>query len=56
MSATPAGDAVDRLRALQRWWQPPDATRREVRRSRAGQHHPDQDVAWVAWRWADADQ
>lgn len=44
-----------RLQVLRRWWDLPDATRKEVRKlSRAGQHHPDQEVAWTAWRWADA--
>ncbi len=41
--------------ALRGWWQLPEATRREVRQlSRAGRHHPDRAVAWVAWRWAEA--
>jgi hypothetical protein len=54
MNATPAGDAVARRNALQGWWQLSDEERREVlRRSRAGEHHPDQEVAWVAWRWAE---
>ncbi len=43
-----------RLQVLQQWWDLPDATRKEVRKlSRAGRHHPDQEVAWVAWRWAE---
>jgi hypothetical protein len=48
-----AGEA--RLRVLRQWWALPDETRKEVRSlSRAGRHHPDHDVAWTAWRWADA--
>ena len=39
---------------LRPWWALPDATRREVLRlSREGRHHPDREVAWVAWRWAE---
>jgi hypothetical protein len=54
MTPTPADGAVDRLSNLQRWWRLPAATRREIRQlARAGQHHPEPEVAWVAWRWAE---
>jgi hypothetical protein len=51
-----AGDRLaDRRDVLRHWWKLPAATRREVRQlSRAGRHHPDPEVAWVAWRWAAA--
>ncbi|MEV4545492.1 hypothetical protein [Micromonospora echinaurantiaca] len=51
MAARPAED--DRLTALRRWWRLPAGTRREVRQlSRRGERHPDPEVAWTAWRWA----
>ncbi|SCL72141.1 hypothetical protein GA0070606_5968 [Micromonospora citrea] len=47
--------AEERLADLRRWWRLPASARSEVRRlSRAGRHHPDREVAWVAWRWAQA--
>jgi hypothetical protein len=47
-------DTTDRYELLRSWWRLPDESRREVRRlSRGGRHHPDADVAWVAWRWAE---
>jgi hypothetical protein len=55
MTSTSAGDAVARTRILQSWWRLPTATRRHVLHlSRSGRHHPDQETAWVAWRWAQA--
>ncbi len=54
MTSPPADSAVDRMGILRRWWQLPGPTRSEVRQlSRAGRHHPDPEVAWVAWRWAE---
>lgn len=48
-------DAPDRLAVLRRWWRLSTADRREVLRlSRHGRHHPDRDIAWVAWQWAGA--
>ncbi|MEV4282472.1 hypothetical protein [Actinoplanes xinjiangensis] len=47
-------DAPDRHELLRRWWRLPAGTRREVRRlSRRGRRHPDPQVAWVAWQWAE---
>lgn len=47
-------DAPDRRETLRQWWHLPAASRREVRvLSRGGRHHPDPEVAWVAWRWAE---
>ncbi|MEU8663452.1 hypothetical protein [Actinoplanes philippinensis] len=47
-------DAPDRHELLRRWWRLPAGTRREVRRlSRRGERHPDPQVAWVAWQWAE---
>ncbi|WP_433393248.1 hypothetical protein [Micromonospora sp. KLBMP9576] len=49
----PADGAEDRLAVLRGWWRLPAPARREVRLlSRSGRHHPDREVAWVAWRWA----
>lgn len=48
------GPTTDRYELLRSWWRLPDEQRREVRRlSRDGRHHPDAEVAWVAWRWAE---
>lgn len=49
------GDGTaDRRETLRRWWRLPAASRREVRLlSRGGRHHPDPEVAWVAWQWAE---
>ncbi|GAA4953905.1 hypothetical protein GCM10025331_48830 [Actinoplanes utahensis] len=43
-----------RLALLRQWWQLPAATRKEVvSLSRSRRRHPDPEVAWVAWRWAE---
>ncbi|MGN9919347.1 hypothetical protein [Micromonospora palomenae] len=55
--ATPSGpvDRDARLETLRRWWRLPGPVRAEVRRlSRERRHHPDDEVAWTAWRWAQA--
>ncbi|MEH0935496.1 hypothetical protein [Micromonospora psammae] len=50
-AAHPVAD--ERLATLRRWWRLPAPVRREVvTLSRARRHHPDDEVAWVAWRWA----
>jgi hypothetical protein len=50
----PAAGPAERLETLRRWWRLPAGTRREVLRlSRARRPHPDTEVAWVAWRWAE---
>ncbi|MET0419095.1 MAG: hypothetical protein ABW022_24035 [Actinoplanes sp.] len=47
-------NSAPKLETLRNWWRLPDETRREVRRlSRQGRRHPDPEVAWVAWRWAE---
>ena len=47
-------ELTDRRELLRHWWRLPTASRREVLKlSRDGQHHPDTEVAWVAWRWAE---
>ncbi|MET7422699.1 hypothetical protein [Dactylosporangium sp. NPDC005555] len=47
-------EAAARQQVLQRWWDLPKRARRDVHRlSRTGRRHPDQDVAWTAWRWAE---
>ncbi|MGK5671560.1 hypothetical protein ACSNOB_01755 [Micromonospora sp. URMC 106] len=47
--------AEERLAVLRRWWRLAAPARREVRRlSRVGRRHPDREIAWVAWRWAQA--
>ena len=46
--------STDRYELLRSWWRLPAERRREVRqRSRHGKHHPDPEIAWVAWRWAE---
>lgn len=40
---------------LRRWWLlPADDRRAVVGLSRSGRRHPDPEIAWVAWRWAQA--
>jgi hypothetical protein len=47
-------DAADRHELLRRWWRLPAAERRAARKlSGQGRHHPDPQVAWVAWQWAE---
>ncbi|WP_229073421.1 hypothetical protein [Actinoplanes sp. DH11] len=47
-------DGSARMDTLRSWWRLPDETRKEVRDlARAGRRHPDPEVAWVAWRWAE---
>jgi hypothetical protein len=47
-------DGSARLETLRGWWRLPDETRKEVRDlAKAGRRHPDTEVAWVAWRWAE---
>ncbi|MEU4695186.1 hypothetical protein [Actinoplanes sp. NPDC023714] len=48
-------DGSTRLETLRSWWRLPDETRKEVRSlAKSGRRHPDTEVAWVAWRWAEA--
>jgi hypothetical protein len=45
----------DRMATLRSWWRLPGSARAEVRRfSLERRHHPDEETAWTAWRWAQA--
>ncbi|SCG74575.1 hypothetical protein [Micromonospora coxensis] len=43
----------DPMATLRSWWRLPGPVRAEVRRlSLERRHHPDEEIAWTAWRWA----